>query len=65
MLKAWKEMEEKASQCAQVGDIKEASLSPCEGGHDRNVVSYVPLLCPFSVFHTLPAVRLRISLQIH
>lgn len=46
MLKAWKEMEEKASQCAQVGDIKESSLSLCEGDHDRNLVSYVPLLCP-------------------
>lgn len=50
MLKAWKEMEEKASQCAQVGNIKEASLSLCEGDHDRNLVSYVPLPCPFSVF---------------
>lgn len=65
MLKAWKEMEEKASQCAQVGDIKDASLSVCEGDHDRNLVSYVPLLCPFSVFHILPAVGMGISLQVH
>lgn len=58
-------MEEKASQCAQVRDIKEASLSCCEGNHDRNLVSYVPLLCPRGVFHTLPAVGMRISLQMH
>lgn len=36
MLKAWKEMEEKASQCAQVGVVTEAALSLCEGDCDRN-----------------------------
>lgn len=43
MLKAWKEMEEKASQCAQVGDVKEAALALCEGDCDWN------LMGPFSV----------------
>lgn len=65
MLKAWKEMEEKASQCAQVRDIKETSLSCLEGNHGKNLVSYVPLLCPRGVFHTLPAVGMRISLRMH
>lgn len=60
MLKAWKEMEEKASQCAQVGDIKEALLSLCEGGCDRNFNCCL-LLCPFSLFDTLYAVRTRKS----
>lgn len=56
MLKAWKEMEEKASQCAQVGDIKEASLSFCEGGHDRNLECHICHCSVPSVFHILPAV---------
>lgn len=59
MLKAWKEMEEKASQCAQVGDIKETLLSVCKGC-DSNFNCCV-LLCPFSLFDTLHAVRMRKS----
>lgn len=60
MLKAWKEMEEKASQCAQVGDVKEAALSLC----DRNLMCHVCHCCVPSVFHILPAVGMGIPLQV-
>lgn len=63
MLKAWKEMEEKASQCAQVGHVKEVSSSLVEGDHDRNLV-YVPPFWTSRVFHILPAVGMRISLRV-
>lgn len=56
MLKAWKEMEEKASQCAQVGDVEEAALSLCEGDCDRNLMCH---MC-----HILPAVGMGIPLQV-
>lgn len=63
MLKAWKEMEEKASQCAQVGDVKEAALSLCEGDCDRNLMYHMCHCCVPSVFHVLPAVGMGISLK--
>lgn len=62
MLKAWKEMEEKASQCAQVGDVKEAALPLCEGDCDRDLMC---LCCVPSVFQILTAVGTGISLQVH
>lgn len=64
MLKAWKEMEEKASQCAQVGDAKEASLSLCEGDCDRTLMCHLCHCCVPSVFQILPAVGTGISLQV-